>query len=276
MTCTQPLVSLWDMLEINARKLIFASVHLERIEVLRSEWVGSNGPDIDQPLARNLRSNVAGTYKNIAEAADALNAPVTKAAAERAAQQLRARKKDITFRELATINKEIQSRLEDELGSVLFYTLSSSAAGYYDPSEPIFGELVERRLPNSVDDVAEAGKCFAVGRYTACAFHLMRAMEAAVQVLSANLEIDNIEREWGKLLSDIAKKIEPMPKGDKRDAWSAVHANLYHVKQAWRNSTMHPKRTYTEEEARELFSAMRAFMRQLADLVPPNLDEILG
>jgi hypothetical protein len=104
----------------------------------------------------------------------------------------------------------------------------------------------------------------------------MRAMEAAVQRLSAELGIRNINREWGKLLSDIGGKIENMPKGEKRDDWSQVHANLYHVKQAWRNDTMHPKATYTEEEAREVFEAMKAFMRKLASLLPTDLAEIMA
>ena len=75
------------------------------------------------------------------------------------------------------------------------------------------------------------------------------------------------DREWGKLLSDIDAKIEQMPKGDMRNAWSECHANLYHVKQAWRHGTMHPKETYTPDQAKEVFQAVRVFMIQLATLV---------
>ena len=104
----------------------------------------------------------------------------------------------------------------------------------------------------------------------------MRAMEGAVQTLSSHLDIHNVNREWGKLLSDISRKIESMPKGENRNNWSQVHANLYHVKQAWRNETMHPKATYTEEESNEVFSAMKAFMRHLATMLPISVAEILG
>ncbi len=58
-----------------------------------------------------------------------------------------------------------------------------------------------------------------------------------------------------------------MPRGEQRDEWSGRHVNLYHVKQAWRNSTMHPKETCTSEQAKEVFDAVRVFMRQLATLV---------
>jgi len=95
----------------------------------------------------------------------------------------------------------------------------------------------------------------------------MRAMEEAVKILGTKLGVANVEKEWGKILSDLTSKIEAMPKGTHRDEWSACHVNLYHVKQAWRNSTMHPKETYTNQQARDVLRAVRAFMQQLATLV---------
>ena len=92
-------------------------------------------------------------------------------------------------------------------------------------------------------------------------------MESAVGTLAAKLSIPHPDREWGKLLSDIHAKIGKMPKGDNRNAWSECHANLYHVKQAWRHGTMHPKETYTPDQAKEVFQAVRVFMSQLATLV---------
>jgi hypothetical protein len=135
-----------------------------------------------------------------------------------------------------------------------------------------FGEAVERVFPTTEEDIEEAAKCLAVDRGTACVFHLMRAMEISVQRMSAHLTILNVEREWGKLLSDIGSKIEAMPKGDARNEWSQVHVNLYHVKQAWRNDVMHPKKTYTVAEAKNVFDAVGAFMTHLAGLVSASAD----
>lgn len=98
-------------------------------------------------------------------------------------------------------------------------------------------------------------------------FHLMRAMEAAVKALALRVGAAHVEKEWGKLLSDISTAIEAMPKGAERDRWSESHSHLYHVKQAWRNDTMHPKKTYTEEEARTVYQAVRSFMTHLASLL---------
>lgn len=263
------------MLAVSATDIMVAFAQIERIAALTGQWEDPTPASPDTEVLRKVRKHVASHYTAIRDAAHAMGAPVTRAAASRAVTRLNGRE-NLTFRELRVINNEIGSRLEDEILSLNFYCMPKMSSEYYNPAEPLFGASVANRIPEASDDVSEAGKCFAVGRYTASAFHLMRAMEVAVKVLSSELGIENVEREWGKLLSDIAKAIEPMRKGEKRDEWSAVHANLYHVKQAWRNKTMHPKRTYTEEEAREVFDAMKAFMRQLASLLPVSAEEMIG
>jgi HEPN domain-containing protein len=123
-----------------------------------------------------------------------------------------------------------------------------------------------------LEDIEEAAKALALQRPTACVFHLMRAMEIAVKRLGKRVGVQNVDKEWGKILSDIGKGIEAMPfkteaEKRKRNRWSEVHTHLYHVKQAWRNDTMHPKQTYTREQAHEVFQACRVFMDRLADLV---------
>jgi hypothetical protein len=56
---------------------------------------------------------------------------------------------------------------------------------------------------------------------------------------------NNVDLEWGKILSNMSPPIEAMPKGNEKKEWSAAFTLLMHVKQAWRNPTMHPKQTYT-------------------------------
>lgn len=267
------------MREILARGMVDVLATVERIATLLSEWEDPlysgkrkyNPSDAVEPQTRHWLSK---SYKSVAEAADVLGSPLTSMAAARAKKRVLERKDVITWNNLKAINSEIRSRFDDELQTVKLYCLAKGADAYYNPEGPLFGTVVAARIPKASDDISEGGKCFATGRYTASVFHLMRAMEAAVQKMSERLEIPNVEREWGKLLSDIHKKIEPMEKGETRDNWSQVHANLYHVKQAWRNDTMHPKATYTEEEAREVFDAMKAFMRHLASMLPFDLSEL--
>jgi hypothetical protein len=166
--------------------------------------------------------------------------------------------------EALVIWRQLRYILESELESHQFLYVSPGLATFYGQR---FSGEIEEKFPKTISDTENAGKCLAVGQGTACVFHLMRAMESTVQVLCEKLEIKNVEREWGKLLSDMSKKIEEMEKGAVRNRWSESHTHLYHVKQAWRNDTMHPNEKYTDEEVLEVYRAVKTFMSQLATLI---------
>jgi len=183
----------------------------------------------------------------------------------------------------ATLNKMIMAILgnnltamnnvlRDEFISRKVIVISRDAEKLYAPLTSLFGDEVEAKFSGQSEDIAEAGKCIALGRYTASVFHLMRAMEAVVGVLGAKLNVtivdkNNMDLEWGKILSNLSAPIEAMPKGKEKEDWSEAFTLLVHVKQAWRNPTMHPKQTYTEEQAKEIFAATRSFMNSLTPLV---------
>jgi hypothetical protein len=160
----------------------------------------------------------------------------------------------------------ILERAVDEIEEEQFYYVKSELRQYYD-CRGTFGDAVFTAFPRAIDDIEPAGKCLALGQPTACVFHLMRAMEGVVAALCTKLGIAPADREWGKLLSAMEDVIEAMPKGPLRDRWSEAHSRLYHLKQAWRNDTMHPKRSYQPFEAQEVFDAVRAFMTHLASLM---------
>lgn len=163
------------------------------------------------------------------------------------------------------------SGIRDDLRSEFFFHLDQRDVPLYQEGEP-FGRKVASKFPKAAEDIEEAAKCLALQRPTASVFHLMRAMEVIVQRLGKKLGVQNIDKEWGKILSDIGKAVEAMPKTTsaelkKRNRWSEAHTQLYHVKQAWRNDTMHPKQTYTREQAHEVFNATRVFASHLAGLL---------
>lgn len=172
----------------------------------------------------------------------------------------------LSLRDLGTAVESLSARVKDELEGRLFLYVRPDRVPYYQGSA-LFGQVVSDKFPAASEDIEEAAKCFALDRYTASIFHLMRAMEVAVRELSAKLGISNQSREWGKLLSDINTKIQGMPMGAERNAWSESASLLYHVKQAWRNDVMHPKGTYTLEQAREVFAAVKSFMANLGTLL---------
>ena len=75
---------------------------------------------------------------------------------------------------------------------------------------------------------------------------------------------------WLAILKDrLEPAIAVMPETsatemDRKKQVQQVRAHLHAVRIAWRNDTMHPKATYTEEEAKELLGHVLAFLRHLA------------
>lgn len=77
---------------------------------------------------------------------------------------------------------------------------------------------------------------------------------------------DSTDLEWGLILANMKAPIEAM-QGAEKNNWSEVFPLLYHVKNCWRNATMHPKQTYTDEEAAEVYNAVKSFIRRAAKLI---------
>jgi hypothetical protein len=73
---------------------------------------------------------------------------------------------------------------------------------------------------------------------------------------------------WQVILDQINSAIR------KRDAkqldtkqYAEAASHLYNVKVAWRNEVMHPKQTYTDEEAWAIFGNVKAFVTDLTALI---------
>jgi hypothetical protein len=163
---------------------------------------------------------------------------------------------------------QLSNAIHWEMDSCLFFHVPSKQAEYYNQRE-LFGPDVNAKFPSIEFDTVEAGNCCAFGRGTACVFHLMRIMEVGVQQFGNRLGVKFAdEKNWQNILDEVNKAIKFLPPKDPITAeMSQASANLYAVKLAWRNEVMHPKDTYTLEEAKNLISQVRLFMQQLAKIV---------
>jgi hypothetical protein len=165
---------------------------------------------------------------------------------------------------ISTLDKIITLQLRENL---FMFIPPDRAAFYAEPQ--LFGEAVNKRFPRCQYDIEESGNCYAAGRATACAFHLMRVMEIAVQEFGTALGIAlTNKKNWQNILDEINKAIKGLRGKEARTiALSQAAAHLYNVKVAWRNPTMHPKITYTLEEAADLISTVKAFLNELAQVI---------
>jgi hypothetical protein len=170
--------------------------------------------------------------------------------------------------------EQIRSRLFDELGATYLLSLNKREQLLFAPQEPLLGAEVEVKFPSLRYEVEETGKCLALGRSTAAAFHAIRCLEGGIRAISRCLGIPDptkgSERSWHKMLAKIKDAINKhWPASSDRmsgdgEQFENLYASLSAMQNPWRNATMHLDQKYTLEEANEVLVIVRRFMRQLA------------
>lgn len=163
--------------------------------------------------------------------------------------------------------------VRDRLSTEYFFHVERTDVALYG-KETAFGVAVAKKFNKATEDIEEAGKCLALQQPTACVFHLMRVMEIGVRGLGRKLKVQiNVEIEnWYQIMDHVDGAIRKLPaqtepQRKRKAKLGAASANLNAVRIATRNEVMHPKQTYTQEQARDVYNATRAFMDHLAGLV---------
>lgn len=168
---------------------------------------------------------------------------------------------------------ELRSRIRDEFITRTVLVLPYQEGKRYQMSQELFGIEVINKFPSAAYEIDEAGKCLALGRLTACVFHLMRALEVGIEGTRKCLGIPDPvkdgDRNWGSVLNKFKGEFERRNKAgwdqqEDKDFFAEIHASLDAVKNVWRNATMHVEKKYTDEEAEHIFNAVRGFMKKLA------------
>lgn len=172
---------------------------------------------------------------------------------------------------LARSAEDLAMRVLDELGSRSIYWVPARATGLVQQTEPLFGQIVLDAFPSASSDVAEAGMCLGLGRWTAAVMHLMRASEVCLKALAGMLGVAN-QNDWGSYLRKIGDELDVRVKisGKKtpdEEFYSEAAATFDRVRRAWRNSTMHVDRSYSEERATEIYLGTKSLMQHLAPRV---------
>jgi hypothetical protein len=173
----------------------------------------------------------------------------------------------------------LQERVDHEAEDIIFGFIPAARADYFKNKEP-FGPEVKAAFPSAYVDTRFAGVCYAHGTYTACVFHLMRALEHPLRALAVDLGVPPppknpqtpLElRTWGDVIGEIIKAINarPNPKtpADAEDAefYNKAADQFQFFKDAWRDLVMHSRsKHYGEGEAKDVIVSVETFMRRLA------------
>ncbi len=153
-----------------------------------------------------------------------------------------------------------------------FLYLPLNHADYYNQEDP-FG--IADKFPEANKEIAAAGNCYATGNYTACVFHLMRAVEYGLRVIAKGLKVPFPKtyetKNWGTLIDNIEmgiKAIEKKKRTPKRDRdllfYNMAATEFKFIKNAWRNEVMHTRSEYDEHQAMSIISHVKELMQHIA------------
>src|SRR5579872_763929 len=159
-----------------------------------------------------------------------------------------------------------------------FFTLTESESLKFENSK-LFGNAVAAAFPSEefTYEVKEVGSCFALGRYTATVFHLMRVLEKGLKALANELTVpfstpfDYLN--WQNIIESIECEIKNLEKlkagkykADTLKAYSEIAKQFRYFKDAWRNGVAHSRETYTKVQARSILAHVGEFMNDIVKL----------
>jgi len=249
------IVSLWDI-------LMQQFPADEYVELARALGRTNDRALLGMPPSEDIIAALTEVYEAALPPCRALGFVSTTSGLERALETLR--RPNLSMQKIKAANDEVHHRLYDDLKQRQFFVIADGKADLYTDRIP-FGAKVAGAFPSAIYDIEEASKCLALGRGTACVFHLMRALELALRVLMVDMgePFDPVkDNDWTKMLAKCNQHVGGA--GRKQDFYRDSVTMLTTVKHSWRNPTMHPKNVYTEEEALDIWNSVRVFMRHLA------------
>jgi len=167
--------------------------------------------------------------------------------------------------------RDLRDDLEGELSKVLLLLVEGRDRSYYD--QPLVSAETAAKFSTAHEELLEAAKCFALGRFTASVMHGMRALEEPLNRMRRSVGLRRKNQPWGPTLRDIeyalgsaaSPKTEPARK--RRQALREAILEFRGFKDAWRNYAMHARRSYDREQAERILRHVAGFIDQLGPLV---------
>jgi hypothetical protein len=179
--------------------------------------------------------------------------------------------------ELRTKIRDLQELIGSEMESQVFLWVPPHRAEFYSKdAEAMIGRKCCKRFKLVQRELEEAAKCYALGRYTSSAFHLMRSTEAGVKALAKAIGYTPPHNQWDLVFKQMKSEfvlkpsLRPAHWQTHSDFLEEIWADLRAVSKAWRNDIAHLVDTYTEEEAKGLLDVIPLFLRHLASKMDEN------
>lgn len=170
--------------------------------------------------------------------------------------------------------------LMSELESTMFLHVEQSVARYYREPRRDWQEVIAR-FPETVSDIEECSKCYALGRYAASVFHSMQVLEHGLVALGKFMKISEPKSGFTAVANALQRikdaKYQNLNDFEKKHFafFEQMHGSVHAIKDAWRNKVSHAQgklilmtADFSPAVAIEIYMATRAFMRRLATDLP--------
>jgi hypothetical protein len=176
---------------------------------------------------------------------------------------------------------DIQDRLIDELSTKLFIQIPYSRKGFFECPREKWEPVIER-FSETISDIEECSKCFALSRYAASVFHAVQIVEFGLLQLGTFIGVTDPHSGWtavsGKLEKIVIRTEYKDRSGFEKKHFSfleQMHGVILAMKNAWRNKISHAEgrlvlmsADFSPDVAEEIMIAVRSFMRRLATDMP--------
>lgn len=176
----------------------------------------------------------------------------------------------VTVGNLGNDLRRLQRMLEDELNDEWIMHIPKDNALWFNNGKS-FGDKVSDAFPSALNDILEAGNCYALDRPTACVFHAMRILEYGLGALAKDVSQVFDVQQWHTIIEKIEaeiKKLRNLPQGTQKSErlqfLSEAAKEFMYFKEGWRNHVFHKQVIYDMSQAYSVLSHVRTFMQHIS------------
>ena len=186
----------------------------------------------------------------------------------------------LTYREGVALMKELRERLEDDLHSRVFLSLSAKEGNLYNKPTEGWSEVISRFRETSFE-IEQMQKCFALGLYPASVYHAMQTIEMGLIHLGKWLQVADPKPGWVATTKELKRVVD----GGYEKAPATIQPHWIFVGQmqvttqalmtSWRHKIDHVAGRlailpggFAPEITQDIIGATRAFMFRLASEMP--------
>lgn len=174
--------------------------------------------------------------------------------------------------EMVGLTMDLMRRIQDDMKRSVYLRLEGDESAFYEGTKPTWGNAFS--VFDIQQEAEEGARCYAVGRYPATAFHMMRVLEVGLNSLAAELQVDYEHKNWENVINEVESKLRQIDKSQDPDRKAKVHfysevaLHFRFLKDAWRNYVMHVKERCTQSMAHSTLGHVSEMMGHLANKRP--------